>query len=147
MDAKDSGCLAVILMVSLQHAVNIVFFQLLQGFPPTNPGTVLNRCRPNRLGQILGGDDGMRSQGNGSLNHMLEFTDIAGPCIACQQRNGVRCEAGHRFLLGPTEFIDEIPTEQRNVFYSITQRRKDDGDDFQSVQKILSKCPGRDERF
>jgi len=57
MDAEDSGCLAMILMMGLQHAANIVFFHLLQGVPPTNPSTVLNRCRPNRLGQILGGDD------------------------------------------------------------------------------------------
>lgn len=147
MDAEDSGCLAVILMMGLQHAANIVFFHLLQGVPPTNPSTVLNRCRPNRLGQILGGDDGMRSQGNGSLDHMFELTDIAWPCIVCQQRNGVRCEAGHRLFLGVSEFIDEIPAEQRNVFNPIAQGREDDGDDFQPVQKILPKCPGLDERL
>ena len=54
MDAKDGGGLAVVLMIGLQHAHNIVFFYLLQGFPPTNPSTLLNRCCPDRLRQVLG---------------------------------------------------------------------------------------------
>ena len=79
MDTKDSGCLAVVLMMGLQHAQNIILFHILKGIPSASPGLVLNGRCPDGLRQILCGDDGMRSQGNGSLDHMLEFADVAGP--------------------------------------------------------------------
>ena len=79
MDAKGSGCLAVVLMMGLQHAQNIILFHLLKGVPSASPRLVLNGRCSDRLRQIFRGDDGMRGQGNGSLDHVLELADVAGP--------------------------------------------------------------------
>ncbi len=79
MDTKGRGRLAVVLMMGIQHKKNIFFFHVLQSVPPTNPCIVLNRRRPDRFRQVLGGDDRIRGQGYGSLDHMLELAYVAGP--------------------------------------------------------------------
>lgn len=79
MDAKDSSRLAVVLMMDLQYAQNIILFHILKGVPSASPRLVLNGRCPDGLRQIFRGDDGMRGQSNGSLDHVLELADVAGP--------------------------------------------------------------------
>src|SRR5262245_14433310 len=90
MDAKDSGCLTMVLMMSLQYAENVIPFEILKGVPSASLSLVLHGRCSDGLRQILRRDDGMRGQGDGSFDHMFELADIAGPRIACQQRYGLR---------------------------------------------------------
>jgi hypothetical protein len=61
VDAKCGGCLAVVLMMGLEYAQNIILFHILKGIPTASPRLVLNGCCPDGLRQILRGDDGVRS--------------------------------------------------------------------------------------
>ncbi len=79
MDTKDSGGMTVVLMMGFQYAQNIILFHILEGVPSASLGLVLKGRCSDGLRQILYGDDGMRGQGNGSLDHMLEFANVAGP--------------------------------------------------------------------
>src|SRR5262245_15696976 len=90
VDAKSSGRLTIVLMLGLQHTKNIILFHIVQGVPASSPCLLLYGCCPDGFWQIFRSDDGVGCQGNGSLDHVFEFADVAWPCIACQQRNGLR---------------------------------------------------------
>jgi hypothetical protein len=56
---------------------------------------------------------------HGPLNHILEFSNVAGPMITGQRLHGVRRDTFNRATVSPAEFPDKVPDERGDVFYTL----------------------------
>ena len=75
-------------------------------------------------------------QEHGSLDEILEFTNIAGP-VPVRQSLHYSCRNRFDALLHLLrKLLDEIADEQRNVFTAVPQWRETDREDIQPVIQI-----------
>src|SRR5207302_10804106 len=77
-------------------------------------------------------------QNHGSLNEVLEFTDMPGPVIAGQPPHGL---GGNRFNLLIHEsgiLLNEVPNQKRDVLRPLAKGRSGDGDNVQPIVKVTT---------
>lgn len=81
MDAENDGRSAHIMPVRIQHPQDVVPLGILQRHPSLNARERL-RCRVlDGRRKIFRTDHGMWTQGDGSLNRMFEFPNVARPPV------------------------------------------------------------------
>jgi len=77
-------------------------------------------------------------QNHGSLNEVLEFTDIPGPVIAGQPLHGL---GGNRFNLLIHEsgiLLNEVPNQKRDILRPLAKGRCGDGENVQPIVKVTT---------
>jgi len=77
-------------------------------------------------------------QNHGSLNEVLEFTDIPGPVIAGQPLHGL---GGNRFDLLIHEsgiLLNEVPNQKRDILRPLAKGRCGDGENVQPIVKVTT---------
>ena len=84
---------------------------------------------------------------NGTLDGVLQFTNVAGPVMVHQH---CHCRRGNAFdsaAQGFVQTVDEEPAQQRNILLTFPQRGQSNGDDIQPVEEIFPEITGSDLRF
>src|SRR5262249_62370512 len=80
---------------------------------------------------------------HGSLDNVLQLTNIAGPGISLAQFQRTLLYVANAFSHLFSELPDEVLDQQRNVFLAFPERRQLNGKDIQPVEQIRSECsPG-----
>src|SRR5882724_41629 len=73
------------------------------------------------------------------LNGVLQFSDIARPCVRHQNAHRLIRKTAWRLAVLLGELLQEMQDEKRNIFTPVLQVRQAHGYDVQAVEQILSK--------
>src|SRR5215831_3095566 len=119
MNAEDRRRSPKVLVMSFQHSQNMILFQLGQRHPPARLCCSLNRRALNRMRQVLRKDDRMRRQCESPFDRMFQLTDVSRPPITVQEGHRLRGDAGHWWRFLSAIHLDEILSEQRNIFCTL----------------------------
>src|SRR5215469_15701152 len=84
---------------------------------------------------------------DGSLNDILQFANIARPRIRLKQIEALLVQGLEALSCLPCETINEVLNQQRNVFFSFTQRRHFNGKNVEPVKQVAPERPRRDGSF
>src|SRR6188768_1764748 len=95
----------------------------------------------NVLRNRLDADAGPRGQHGSALDHVLELAYVARPVVLGHQVQRVRRELEVRLEILLAVLHEEMLGQQRDVVLSVPERRELDGDDMQTVEKILAEPP------
>lgn len=115
MDAENDGRSAYIMLMRIQHPQDVVPLQMLQRHPSLIARERFRRRVLDGRRKIFRTDHGMRTQGNGSLNRMFEFPNVARPPVSAQQFHGLRGDILHRWRFYRPVQVEEPLGQGRNV--------------------------------
>ncbi len=93
-----------------------------------------------RAGKRVGGNARRCFQGDGALDGVLEFADVAGPVVNFQAAHGFRLDGFDLLAHGFGIAIQERAREQRDIFAAFAQGRQVDGNHAEAVVKILAEA-------
>ena len=79
-----------------------------------------------------------RTKNDGTLDHVLQFTDVAGPRIRLNRIESGFCESSRRTPIVGGIAQQKTFREQSEIFRPLAQRRHDDRDDIQAIQQIFA---------
>src|SRR5258706_8662046 len=94
--------------------------------------------------QMMGLDPRVRTDDDQSLHEIAQFAHIAGPRIAHKDFEGILAELARFLAVLRTEFIQEVADENGNVREAVTERRNEEGNYVQAIEKVLTESPARD---
>src|SRR5581483_10993108 len=77
-------------------------------------------------------------QDHGALDRVLQLADVARPIVREQHAPRVVADAAHRLLELAVVAFDEEVDQRQDVFLALPQRRNKDGDDGETVIKVLA---------
>src|SRR5437867_10118257 len=91
--------------------------------------------------EVLGSDHAVVGENHGSLDHVLELTNITRPVVGHQT---VAALLGNRLdLLLPRELLQEVLHHFLDVLLALTERGEPDLDHIESIEEIRAKAPLR----
>src|SRR5262245_8144751 len=73
-----------------------------------------------------------------AFDKVAEFADVAWPGIAKQDFESTVTEFAGAFAVSGAEFVQEMTGEDGDVFLAIAQRRNEEGNDVEAIEKILA---------
>ena len=74
-----------------------------------------------------------------TLNHVAEFTHVAGPRVKLQRIQRGRTQKTRRPIVLFCELSDQMLGQQGKIFFSFTKRRQIDAEDVEAVEQITAK--------
>src|SRR5262245_1771115 len=86
---------------------------------------------------LVDGEYFVVAQDDRPLDHVLELSHIAWPCVRLKQGECVLADVPDRLPSLLRVALDQVLHEQRDVIHTLTQRRDADGKDIQPVEQIL----------
>ena len=90
--------------------------------------------------KVLRLDEIGRPHGDGVLNGILEFTDIAWPVVSTKHRFCFAGDTQHGSARPASELRNEGPRQRWNVLRPFAERRCSDGNDIQPEIQVLAKA-------
>src|SRR5579862_18793 len=92
------------------------------------------------IGQQVRGDLGSRGKHDGTLDYILQFSNVARPGVGQQRPQGFRTDSAHRAIVLFGVFLQKEIDQQRNIFSALAEGREFDGDYVQPIKKIFAEA-------
>src|SRR5277367_1052539 len=89
----------------------------------------------------------LRAHDHQPLDQIAQLAHVAGPRIANQNVHGALAELASLLPVRGTELVEKISRERGNVFLAVAQGRYKEGNDIQTIKKILPKGPAQNFLF
>jgi len=83
-------------------------------------------------------DADLRANDDQTFDEVAEFANVAGPGVAKKNFQGAVGELASFFAVGGTELVQEMTGENRNVGGAVAQRRDEERNDVEAIEKILA---------
>src|SRR5208337_3769064 len=105
-----------------------------------------NRCKvlitlrlARHLNRKIGGADVIRLlENHRALDGVLQFADVSGPVVGQQQVASLLRDAPETLSKAEVVTLDEEVHERKNVLLPVPQRRNENGDDTETIEKVLA---------
>src|SRR5258708_29401033 len=97
--------------------------------------------------QVVRLDARLRANNDQSLDEVAKLADVSRPRVPQQNLHGGIGELARSLAVRGAELVQEIPGQDGNVLFAVTQRRHEEGNYVQPVKEILAEGTARDFLF